>query len=55
MKINEIITILENRVINLNVLKNMAQNNGDLDAVIRIEKQIQETEESLFYLKRDHI
>jgi hypothetical protein len=51
MKIDEIITILENKITDLYTLKNLAIINGNLEAVIRIETKINETEESLFILK----
>lgn len=51
MEVDEIIVILENKLANLYILKNLALNGGDLESVVRIESNIQETEESLSILK----
>jgi len=52
MTIDEIIILLEKKLSNLYILRNMSINTGDFDSVVRLENEIQETEESLFVLKK---
>ena len=54
MKIEDIITILENKIEDLHILKNMALNNGDLESLVKLEQEINETEISIFALKKDN-
>jgi hypothetical protein len=51
MSIEEIITILENKIKSLEKLKNSAQEVGDLAEVIRLQAEIEETTISLYKLK----
>jgi hypothetical protein len=51
MKIEEIIFILENKVRNLEQQRSMAVTNGDLEAVVLINSQIEETNITLNSLK----
>jgi hypothetical protein len=51
MSIQEIIAILENKLISLEKLKTTAQEVGDLAEVIRLQAEIEETTISLYKLK----
>ena len=51
MSIEEIITILENKLVSLEKLKTTAQEVGDLTEVIRLQAEIEKTNISLFKLK----
>ena len=51
MSIQEIILILENKLISLGKLKTSAQEAGDLAEVIRLQAEIEETTISLYKLK----
>lgn len=54
MKLEEIIFILENKLKTLEQQKSMAINNGDLEVVISIDLQINETKDTLNSLKKSN-
>jgi hypothetical protein len=51
MNLEMIIKIMENKLTNLRNAKLMAENNGQLDAVVAMEAEILETENTLTQLK----
>ena len=43
MKLETLIQILENKILNLLTNKTLAENNGDVESVVKIEQEITET------------
>jgi hypothetical protein len=51
MTVNEIVILLENKIYKLNVLRNLFFNNGDIENLIKIDKEILETQDALDRIK----
>ena len=51
MTVDEIVILLENKIYKLNVLRNLFFNNGDLESLIKIDKEILETQDALDRIK----